>query len=283
MEQKKIKTMISTLLVLIFIAACSAPLNPPTSASQSTQTQAPQVNETLPATEPPAASENAGTPGSISADSELCANTYYPVSQGATWSYRSRGSPAGEYTFTDTITAVGADSFTLATQIGTLTNTQNWNCTPEGLIAHQLGGAPAAMLNAQGIQTTLNATNASGVVFPRQINAGDRWQHLLDVAGSVKVANEEGEAAGTVQMNFSAVGTESVTVPAGTFDTMKVEVDTTLNVNVTYEGLTLPVTFSADHTYWFAPDVGWVKATGAGNVLSTSFSETTELQSYSVP
>jgi hypothetical protein len=64
---------------------------------------------------------------------------------------------------------------------------------------------------------------------------------------------------------------------------MKIEVDTTLNVNVTYEGLTLPVSFSADHTYWFAPDAGWVKATGTGNVLSTSFSETTELESYSVP
>jgi hypothetical protein len=64
---------------------------------------------------------------------------------------------------------------------------------------------------------------------------------------------------------------------------MKIEVDTTLNVNVTYEGLTLPVTFSADHAYWFAPNVGWVKATGTGNVLSTSFSETMELQSYSIP
>ena len=274
MEQKKIQTMISMLLIIIFLAACSAQPNIPTSEPPATETL------TTPVTELPATAEGNGTPV---AGAGLCANPYYPVRQGATWSYKSLGGPAGEYSFTDTITAVGQDSFTLTTQMDNLTTQQNWNCTAEGLIAHQLGGAPAAMLNSQGIQLSLNATNANGVIFPSQINAGDTWQHTLDVAGNVKVANEEGEAAGTVQMNFAAVGNDSVTVPVGTFDAMKINVDTTLNVNVSYEGITLPVTFSATHTYWFAPGVGWVKAIGTGNVLTTSFSETTELQSYSIP
>jgi hypothetical protein len=60
-------------------------------------------------------------------------------------------------------------------------------------------------------------------------------------------------------------------------------VNVTLNVDATYEGITLPVSFSGDYTYWFAPDVGWVKSGGTGNVLGSSFSETTELQSYSIP
>jgi hypothetical protein len=84
-------------------------------------------------------------------------------------------------------------------------------------------------------------------------------------------------------MNFSAIGNESVTVPAGTFDALKVTVNVTLNVDATYEGITLPVSFSGDYTYWFAPNVGWVKASGTGNVLGSSFSDTTELQSYSIP
>jgi hypothetical protein len=213
----------------------------------------------------------------------LCTNPYYPVRQGATWTYQSTGGPAGEYSFTDTIAAVGPDSFTLTTQIAGLTNRQDWNCTPEGLVAHQLGGAPAAMLNSQGIVLTLNATNASGVVFPAQINAGDQWQHILDVAGNVSVASEEAEATGTAQMNFTALGNETVSVPAGTFDAMMIQIDTTLNVEASYEGITLPVTFTGSHTYWFAPGVGWVKATGTGNFLAASFSETTELQSYNIP
>ncbi|MDQ2693203.1 MAG: hypothetical protein M3Y68_14285 [Chloroflexota bacterium] len=281
MQQKKIFHMVSAVLIILFIAACSPPPVAPT-------LQQPSITETQPAQASPTGTELLGTAEGTSmpmpdAGLGLCANTYYPVRQGATWTYKSTGGPAGEYSFTDTITAVGQDSFTLTTQIGGLINLQDWNCTPDGLLAHQLGGAPAAMLNSQGIQLTLNATHASGVVFPSQINPGDTWQHTLDVAGNVTVANEEAEAAGTAQMNFSAIGNESVTVPAGTFDALKIQVDTTLNVDASYEGITLPVAFSGTHTYWFVPGVGWVKSTGTGNFLAASFSETTELQSYSIP
>jgi hypothetical protein len=105
----------------------------------------------------------------------------------------------------------------------------------------------------------------------------------MDVEGDVTMMNQEAQATGTAQMNFSAMGNESVTVPAGTFDALKVAVNVTLNVDATYEGITLPVSFSGDYTYWFAPNVGWVKASGTGNVLGSSFSDTTELQSYSIP
>jgi hypothetical protein len=97
------------------------------------------------------------------------------------------------------------------------------------------------------------------------------------------MSNEKGEATGTAQMNFNAIGNERVMVPAGTFDAIKIQVDTTLDVNVAYEGLSLPVKFSGTHTYWFAQDVGWVKATGTGSMLGASFNETTELQSYNIP
>ena len=281
MQQKNISRMFSASLIILFIAACSPPPVAPTPQQPPlTETQAAQASPTASSTDLLATAEGTSMP---LPDVGLCANTYYPIRPGATWTYKSTGGPAGEYSFTDTITAVGQDSFTLTTQIGGLTNIQDWNCTPEGLVAHQLGGAPAAMLNSQGIQLALNATNASGVVFPSQINGGDSWQHTLDVAGIVTVAGEEAEATGTAQMNFTAEGNESVTVPAGTFDALRIQVDTTLNVSASYEGITLPVTFTGAHTYWFAPGVGWVKSTGTGNFLAASFSETTELQSYNIP
>jgi hypothetical protein len=62
-----------------------------------------------------------------------------------------------------------------------------------------------------------------------------------------------------------------------------VEVNVSLNIDATYQGITLPVTFSGDYTYWFAPNVGWVRASGTGNVLGSSFSDTTELQTYTIP
>jgi len=193
------------------------------------------------------------------------------------------GGPAGEYSFADTITSVRENGFTLSTQIGDLTRTQEWTCTAEGLAALQLGGAPAAMLNSQNIQLNLDISNTTGVTFPSQITPGDQWQQTMDLQGNVTMMNQEAQAEGNAQMSFSAIGNESVTVPAGTFDALKVVVNVALNVDATYEGITLPVSFSGDYTYWFVPDVGWVKSNGTGNVLGSSFSETTELQSYSIP
>ena len=282
MEQNRIKRMISVLLILIFLVACSPPPSTPTVESQVTETQARSTDPTGTVAAPTATLE--GTQANPPAGGGgLCANAYYPVRLGASWNYKSTDGPAGEYSFTDTITAIREDGFTLSTQIGDLTRTQEWTCSAEGLTALQLGGAPAAMLNAQNAEVNLNVTNVTGVTFPSQINAGDQWQQNLDFNGNVTMMNEKAEAEGTAQMNFNAVGTESVTVPAGTFEALKVETNITLNISASFAGITLPVTFSGNYTYWFAQDVGWVKATGSGNVLGNSFSETTELQSYSIP
>lgn len=275
MEQNKTYTRISVLLIITFLAACSTPPVSPTN-TQSIETE---TTATISAAEATATLEGS-TPV---AGQGLCTNVYYPVRQGATWSYKSTGGPAGEYSFTDTITSVRENGFTLSTQIGDLTRTQEWTCTAEGLSALQLGGAPAAMLNSQNIQLNLDISNATGVTFPSQINPGDQWQQTMNVTGNVTMMNEEADASGTAQMNFSAIGNESVTVPAGTFDALKVAVNVALNVDATYEGITLPVSFSGEYTYWFAPGVGWVKSSGTGNVLGSSFTDTTELQSYSIP
>ncbi len=282
MKQKKMKTVVSLLSVILFLAACApipgapaAPLNLPTATLQVTPTETPQMTATQPAT--------SATSTPAAAGAGLCANAYYPVRQGATWNYKSTGSPAGEYSFTDTITAVRSDGFTLSTQAGNLTRTQEWACKPEGLVAQQFGGAPAALLNAQRMQLNVQASNVNGVTFPSQIKPGDTWQHTLDLEGNVTVANQSAAAKGTAQNNFTAVGMENVTVPAGTFDALKVQINTTINMSASYKGFSVPVKFTSAYTYWFAPGVGWVKASGTGNVAGNSFSETIELQSDHIP
>ena len=283
MQQKKIRNLVSALLITLFLAACAAPPVTPTSPAQSTEIQAPQASAAAPGTDLTTTPEASVPAATAASGAGLCANAYYPAREGATWNYRSTGGPAGEYSFTDTIRAVRVDGFTLTTQMGGQERSQEWACTAQGLVAGQLGGAPAAMLNSQGIALNLDAVTPNGVIFPSQINPGDQWQHSLDFNGDVSVMNEEAEATGTAQMNFTAIGEESVTVPAGTFEALKIEIDTTLNIEASYEGITLPVTFSGAYTYWFVQDVGWVKASGSGNLLSMSFTETTELQSYSIP
>src|SRR5512140_775170 len=85
-----------------------------------------------------------------------CANDYYPVVQGATWTYKSTGSPAGDYESTDTISSVKSDGFTLTSKFGDQTRTQDWNCTEQGLVALQLGGPAMATLNSQDMNFTFD-------------------------------------------------------------------------------------------------------------------------------
>ena len=283
-SKRKIKTILSLLMMIILVTACSSTATGTSTPTVIPATEEPQTTEIegtpISATQPPVTLEGDGMPV---AGEGLCANAYYPVREGSTWNYKSTGGPAGEYSFTDTITSIRDDGFTLSTQFDDLTRTQEWACKPEGLVALQLGGAPAAALNSQNMQLNLGVKNVSGVTFPSEISAGDQWQHNLDFEGSMIVADQEGAATGNAQTSFAAVGNESVAVPAGTFDALKIQVDTTLNINVTYQGFSVPVTFSGSYTYWFVQGAGWVKASGTGNVTGTAFSETTELQWYNIP
>ena len=138
--------------------------------------------------------------------------------------------------------------------------TPNYNLAVPAMLAHYL---PSGLLGL-GL-TALMASFMSGM------------------AGNVTAFSEEAEATGSAQMNFSAVSIENVSVPAGSFEALRLDVDVTLNVHASYQGISLPVTFGGTYSYWFAPGVGWVKASGTGNVLGNSFSETIELQSYNVP
>jgi hypothetical protein len=139
------------------------------------------------------------------------------------------------------------------------------------------------MINSQNMQLDLDVQNVSGVTFPSDIQPGDQWQHNLDFEGKMTVANQEGSATGNAQTTFQAIGNESVTVPAGTFDALKIKIDTNLNFNVSVQALSLPVQFSGSYDYWFVKDIGWVKASGSGSIAGTSFNETIELQSYNIP
>jgi hypothetical protein len=118
------------------------------------------------------------------------------------------------------ITSVREDGFTLTSQFGSLTRNQEWACQPEGLVALQLGGTSAAILNDDNMQATLNVDHVSGVTFPSTVNPGDTWQHALDFTGQITVAGQGIDAKGDAQSSFQTVDFESVTVPAGTFEAL---------------------------------------------------------------
>ena len=83
MEQKKIYIRIAPIcgvLISLFVTACSAPALLSPTQTQTTNTQVPSATSTGISREPSATSVTGAG---------LCANTYYPVRQGATWTYQS--------------------------------------------------------------------------------------------------------------------------------------------------------------------------------------------------
>ena len=162
----------------------------------------------------------------------LCANPYYPVLQGATWTYKTKGGAAGDYSYTDTITAVREDGFTLTSQFDKLTVTQAWQCKDEGLVALELDGPTVATLGSQDINVALSVKNVTGTTVPSEIDPGDQWQHALEFEGTMVIAGQTAQADGNIQSNFTALGNESVSVPAGTFNALKLHVDTALTMSI---------------------------------------------------
>lgn len=212
-----------------------------------------------------------------------CANEYYPVLQGATWTYESTGGPAGDYRFTDTISAAKNGSFTLTSQYGDLTYIQDWNCLEEGLSSRQPAGSIAAILRTQDLTFPFEVKQVDGVTLPPALTIGDEWQHSITFDGKMEIANAPATAEGTAHTNYKVLDTDSISVPAGSFETIRIQVGINLDVTIKVQGISVPASFSGTYTYWYARGIGLVKAEGQGSIASASFSETIELQSYNIP
>jgi hypothetical protein len=215
---------------------------------------------------------------------EGCTTPYFPAIEGASWTYSSANAEFGAYDFTTTVTEVLENRFTLTSEFPDLTLTQHWECGPEGLISLELGGGTVARIVTGETQGELQTSNVSGVTVPASIAAGDVWSHSMDVKGEMSLAQGQlGSAEGTADTQFQAVGIEPVKVPAGEFEAMRVDSEFTLDLLVTVEGLTMPVTFTSSGSTWFVENLGWVKQSSTSTMMGIESTDTIELTSYSMP
>ncbi len=214
-----------------------------------------------------------------------CSNSLSPVSDGATWTYTNTTQDSTPWSFSTTITSVRPDGFTMTTKLpdGT-TADQEWDCNSQGLLPLTPGaGQPALGLSVEGIKLDLTTSNPRGVTVPVSVQPGMTWNYGLDLEGTLAQGNLSASIKGTVDTAFNAVGMESVTVPAGTFNAMKIQGASTFNVTANYSGLGIPLTAVVNSTFWFAPGVGLIKSTQSGQLVGISMNSSTELQSYSLP
>ncbi|GAB4570556.1 MAG: hypothetical protein Fur0017_17380 [Anaerolineales bacterium] len=256
MKQNRTISVILMGALLVTMSACGAQQVPAAEASES---------------------EGSATIEEIPSGSGDCANLYLPVIAGATWNYSVTG-PTSD-TFTRSITSANANGFADQDVYASgVTRQAEWNCKDGNLISLSPGGN-AANVTASEVSTELQTTAFLGVTLPATINPGDSWTQSHVLEGTQTIGGESFPLSSNVNSNCTAAGIESITVPAGTFDAMRVDCQMSMDVTISMPELPVSSSLSLSGTTWYAEGVGMVKTSATGGGMDS----VTELTSYNIP
>lgn len=159
----------------------------------------------------------------------------------ATWTYSLAG--AAESTLTVSTDPVDESEFTVTVTTLDGTSLQKGHCTDEGVAFWDEAGLSALFTSLAGTTTATTISNV-GVSLPHEIELGDTWNQTLSVAGS-----DSGVVL--VTADFVALAYETINVPAGDFDTLKIQRSSTIQFGGNQ--------ILEETTEWYAEDVGLVK------------------------
>ena len=253
-------------------------------------------NPNPPAAQPPAAATAASTPtievqpevqvnevpantGGSSESSHACDNPYLPIVLGATWNYKLTG-PVPD-TFIHTILSMESNSFVEQDVFNAgVTRQGTWNCENGNLIAlNPPGGASANVSTENNVAVDFETKDLSGVTLPAVINVGDTWSQSLTLEGTQTINGTAYPASNQLTSDCKAIGLESVTVEAGTFDALRVECQTRMKLSLKLGDTPTENTINLTGTNWYVRDVGLVKTLTIGFGVDS----TVELLSYNIP
>jgi len=204
-----------------------------------------------------------------------CDHPYLPLRSGASWSYDS-----SEGGMTWNVTSAGGSaesaSATMAFSMPEVTFTVNWTCSSAGITSYDFGNITSS---AFGEVVTLNIVNSSGSWLPpaESLVPGYSWSNGYTMVVSSGFEGASVELTTTTSESWSVGGMETISVPAGTFDALRIDGTSTMEMSG-FMGISVPPT-ATSQTFWFAEGVGIVRYTSS----SEGYSGHGDLTGYSVP
>ena len=277
MVSRRLQLILGNILLIVVIAACA--LSP--ASTQSVSTSAPAGNTALPAQPESTPTIPAPTQPAPASAAGGCANAYFPVSSGNSWSYASSGNNLGAYTYTWTVASVSDTGFSTRDQYSTGVNAViKWKCH-DGNLAALDAGSNSLILTTSKVKVTSTSIAAEGYNVPTSFETGKTWSEKLTIGSEITSGTRVVNSQIVEQFNCSAAGADSVTVPAGTFNAVKTTCAETMIVSALMQGTAVPAgtTVNVSITDWYAKGVGLVKSVRTG---STSGTETIVLTQYDV-
>jgi hypothetical protein len=283
MNTKRFYLTASSILLIFILVACGPAATAAPTAVPATSIPATSVPATaIPATSvptPAAAAPTAALGASASGD---CANAYYPVPSGTSRSFSSTGGSNGPYTYTQTVTTVSNTGFSTDYKASTgVAYTFKWTCQGGNLAALDAGPGSFAMSTSK-VTMASDSVAAVGYNIPASFDSGATWSEDITVDGTVtQTATGKTEKSQIIsQTSCTAAGTDSVTVPAGKFDTAKATCTKKVVLSFIVQGKSQPINSNTENnTYWYAKGVGFVKSIATGG----SNNETVVLTEYKIP
>lgn len=207
----------------------------------------------------------------------LCSNAYFPVGQAVSKKYRVSGlkTGSGDREYTESFSNFSGDGFTVDTDFGEVKAHINWRCTADGLLATQYNNS--LNMTKTGASAKIETVESSGVSLPPedQWATGKKWHAEYRVIETLSGpgGGEMGRGDGTIKQDGEIVGSESITVPAGTFDTIKTQMNTELAITVKVKSISVPMNVQLKTTAWFAKGTGMVKSVTETESIGESTSE----------
>ncbi|MEP6848187.1 MAG: hypothetical protein ABI999_04975 [Acidobacteriota bacterium] len=222
----------------------------------------------------PGTMDNRGVTGSIAGQ---CSNPYFPVGPNVTRKYHV-SYPKGllsDRDYTETFTDFSGDTFTVNTDFGSVAAHVKWRCTEDGLLATQYNNS-IDMKNS-GSSVSVETTDSKGVTFPNTEiwTPGNKWSAEYHITENINTSGGKsiGGSKGTVTQDGEVIGPDEVTVPAGTFQAIKIKIVTKLDLIMNIPGANgMPITTKVETTAWMTKDTGMVKSVtniaGSGDTTS---------------
>lgn len=193
-------------------------------------------------------------------DNDVCENPYYPVVDGAEWTYAfSNGTNA-----VHNISVVGENTFTLTVEGDNGRFTIDGLCTDEGIALMDVPGVGSTYSGDSG-SSSLTTDEAEGATLPNDVMVGDDWTQFIRVTG---YSGGNVTLSASLETSYKAVGFEEVSVPAGTFYALKINQDSKISLGGS--------TMDSPGVAWYAQGIGVVKTELDGGI-------TAELTSYKIP
>jgi hypothetical protein len=194
------------------------------------------------------------------------------VKPGASWQYQLSGTSSG--TFTRSIVSLNENGFEDQDVFSAGTTRRgSWACQQGSLISLTPSGG--ASVSVADEQATFVVESNSGVTLPADLQPGAAWTQNLVYTGQHNLGGTNVDSRTVMDLSCKAIGVETVSVPAGGFDALRVDCSTRFEVSFSGTTVSINDTSSA----WYAPGVGVIKSSSSSEMGSSEF----VLLSYSIP